>query len=150
MAKAKHLTRYLLGTRNYALYLIDHRLTAQHHGTKDGIFDLEIYADCDWAGCTKSRRSTTGRATFLTGTLIEFTSRTQGSIATSSGEAELYAIGSGAAEGLAILQFLKELKITCQSHFTIYTDSSAAKSMVTRIGPGRNTKHVQLRFFYMQ
>ena len=32
----------------------------------------------------------------------------------------------------------------------IYTDSTAGKSMAIRFGSGKKTKHVELRFLYMQ
>ena len=71
-------------------------------------------------------------------------------MATSSGEAELYGIGSGAAESIAILQFLRESELPVAKTITIYTDSTAGKSIATRMGVGKNTKHIQLRYLYVQ
>ena len=58
--------------------------------------DIKAYVDSDWAGCADSRRSTSGVALNILGVNISARSRTQATIALSSGEAELYAIGSGA------------------------------------------------------
>ena len=33
---------------------------------------------------------------------------------------------------------------------TVHTDSTAGKSMATRYGLGRKTKHIELRYLYMQ
>ena len=41
--------------------------------------------------------------------LVESHARTQSTVATSSGEAEAYAISTGSAEGLAIEAFINEL-----------------------------------------
>ena len=32
----------------------------------------------------------------------------------------------------------------------VYTDSTAGRSMASRFGAGKKTKHVELRYFYMQ
>ena len=32
----------------------------------------------------------------------------------------------------------------------IFTDSSAAKSIVSRIGPGRRSKHIDMKYLFMQ
>ena len=40
------------------------------------------------------------------------------------------------------------LSKTC--NVTVHTDSSAAKSMATRFGTTRRTRHIDLRFLYLQ
>ena len=66
--------------------------------SSDQGFELDTHVDSDWAGCSKTRRSTTGFVIFLLGTAIECGSRTQPVPAMSSAEAELYAIGTGVSE----------------------------------------------------
>eukprot|EP00971_Amphidinium_carterae_P258284 5126879-Amphidinium_carterae.1 len=51
---------------------------------------LRYIKDSDWASCSTSRKSTSGTITSCWGTLL---SRTQSTIALSSAEAELYAMG---------------------------------------------------------
>ena len=63
--------------------------------SKQTTFDIDTYVELDWAGCATSRRSTSGMALYFLGTLIDSQSRTQATVALSSGEAELYAIGLG-------------------------------------------------------
>ena len=67
-------------------------------------------------------------------------------MATSSGEAELYALGSGCSEGLALVNLLQELRLLKNVKPNIRTDSTAAKSITTRSGPGSQPKHIHLRF----
>ena len=112
--------------------------------------ELTIVVDSDWAGCRTTRRSTSGCVISLFGCPIHSFSRTQGTIATSSGEAELYAIGSGVSEGLGIMNLLQESKLRTKVAMTVMTDSTSAKAMATRIGVTKLTKHIQLRFLYMQ
>ena len=74
--------------------------------------------------------------------------RTQTTVALSSGEAELYAIGSGVSEALGLNNFLHELGVI--STITVCAGSSAARSITTRHGVTKQTKHIQLRYACMQ
>lgn len=95
-AKAKHLLKYLSGTKHFSQRLQPTlQLSPQHKA-----IDINIYVDSDWAGCPESRRSTSGVSLFVLGANILSHSRTQATVALSSGEAELYAIGSGTADAL--------------------------------------------------
>ena len=64
--------------------------------------DIETYVDSDWAGCVQTRKSTSGIAIYFLGALITTQSKTQQTVALSSGEAELYAIGLGTSESLFV------------------------------------------------
>jgi hypothetical protein len=59
LAALKRLLRYLRGTVDYELLL--HRSTSS---------ELVVYTDADWAGCSDTRRSTSGYAIFLGGNLV--------------------------------------------------------------------------------
>ena len=37
-----------------------------------------------------------------------------------------------------------------KARLNIYTDSSAAKSSVSRIGPGRRSKHIDMKYLFMR
>ena len=100
--KMKTLLRYLAGTKPMVLTL---RPKIIPH-SKQTTFDIDTYVDSDWAGCATSRRSTSGMALYFLGTLITSQSRTQATVALSSGEAELYAIGLGVSESLFIRSLL--------------------------------------------
>ena len=76
--------------------------------------------------------------------------KNSGYIALSSGEAELYAIGQGISETLYVRNLILDAELARKVKLHIYTDSTAGKSMATRFGSGKKTKHVELRFLYMQ
>ena len=97
-----------------------------------------------------TRRSTSGVATYLLGVNLQSHSRTQQTIALSSGEAELYAIDAGAADSLFIRSLFLEACLIPKVHLFIYTDSTAGKSMASRYGTSRKTRHVQLRYLFVQ
>ena len=53
---------------------------------------IDTYCDSDWATDIDSRRSTSGTVTSVLQVPLAFSSRTQSTVATSSAEAELYAM----------------------------------------------------------
>ena len=77
-------------------------------------------------------------------------SRTQGTIALSSGEAELFAIGQGTSAALFVKNLITKAKLAKSVNITVHTGSTAGKSMATRFGTSKKTKHVGLRFLYVQ
>ena len=77
-------------------------------------------------------------------------SRTHSSVALSSGEAELYAAGLGTAETLYVRSLLLEASLAAKCTINAHTDNSTCKLLASRFGTGKKTKHVQLRFLYLQ
>ena len=144
--KMKIILRYLAGTKPMVLTprpkIIPH--------SKQTTFDIDTYVDSNWAGCATSRRSTAGMALYFLGTLFTFQSRAQATVALSSGEAELYTIGLGVSESLFIRSLLLESRLSKNVNIRIHTDSTAGKSMATRFGTSKKTKHVQLRCLFIQ
>jgi hypothetical protein len=77
-------------------------------------------------------------------------SKTQGLLALSSGEAELYAIGYGVMETIVLGNFIREANLAPKVIITVNTDSVVGKSMATRCGASRRTRHIELRYFFTQ
>ena len=61
---------------------------------------LDVYSDSDWAGCKATRKATSGGMLVVDGCCLRSWSSTQATVATRSGEAELYAPVKAAAKGL--------------------------------------------------
>ena len=108
---------------------------------------LDVYADSDWAGDKKSRKSTSGGIVVWGGGMIKSWSKSQSVIATSSGEAELYALSKGVAEGLGIKSLLADLGF--QVELRVWTDSSAAKAITARTGMGK-MRHIETQYLWVQ
>ena len=70
-------------------------------------------------------------------------------VTASSAEAEVYAMGSGACEGLMVKSFLQELLDGELVSLELYSDSTAGLSSQSRLGLGK-LKHVHLRHMFMQ
>ena len=79
--------------------------------------------------------------------MIHYWSRTQAVIALSTCEAELLAISTGAIEGRHIQNVLAEL--SREVTIRIYSDSSSARAVVMRRGPGR-LRHMEIRHLWLQ
>jgi hypothetical protein len=76
LAAMKCILRYLQGTPDYNLLL--HRSSCS---------DLVVYTDADWAGCSDTRRSTSGYAVFLGDNLVSWSAKRQTVVSRSSVEA---------------------------------------------------------------
>ena len=87
------------------------------------------------------------------GSLLESFVGGQATQAQSSGEAEFYAIGSGAARALTVKHVLNEMEKATfkdvQTKVVIWTDSAAARGMSMRHGVGR-VRHLQTRWLWHQ
>ncbi len=112
--------------------------------------NIVVYVDSDWAGCRRTRRSTTGGVIKSGLHVLRTWSSTQPTIATSSGEAELIAMADGAARGLGLQTAMKELEVkTKLSIVQMFTDSSVAKSFVATRGLGK-MRHLEVKLLWLQ
>ena len=137
MQRAKRVCRYLMCTRDGTLKL---------EPWKD-VDTLQMMVDSDGVTDKVDRRSTSAGVARLGGCTIITYSRTQGSPAMSSAEAEGYALGSGACEGLFICAVAEELGVKLK--LALHSDSTATTSQHTKMGLCR-MKHVELRFLFVK
>ena len=96
---------------------------------------IHVFADSDFAGCKRTRRSTSGGAIMWNNCLIKSWSKTQATIALSTGEAELCSLAKASAEGLGIKSILQDWGINCS--VCVHTDATAAIGIASRQGLGR-------------
>ena len=108
---------------------------------------LDVYTDSDWAGCRKSRKSTSGGTVMLGTHCLKTWSKTQALVAKSSGEAELYGVVRGATESLGMSTLIKDFgsDIRIQMHL----DASAAKGIVERMGISK-LRHIDVNVLWLQ
>ena len=106
-----------------------------HFAFQDAAPTLSAYVDTDFAGCLKTRRSTSGGAIMRGGHLLQHWSQTQTTVALSSGEAELSGICKGASKGIGLRSLCTDLGLSFS--LTALTDATAAIGMCRRRGLGK-------------
>ncbi len=82
---------------------------------------IDVYTDTDWAGCPKTRKSTSGGCVMLGHHAVKHWSSTQTSIALSSGEAEFAGVIRGSGQGLGYQALLNDLGVTLP--LRVWTDT---------------------------
>ena len=129
-----------MGTKSYGVHGVKH--SAQN---SDG--EITCFVDSDWAGCRETRKSTSGGALFIGGTLVGAWSKTQSIVAQSSAEAEFYSIHRGLVESLFVQSLAAEMGMALP--IFVYSDSSAGRAMAQRRGVGK-VKHIQIKNLFAQ
>ena len=108
---------------------------------------IDVYTDTDWAGCPRTRKSTSGGCVFLGRHPVKHWSSTQTSIALSSAEAEFGGVIRGAGQGLGYQSMLNDLGIDVP--LRVWTDSSAAIGICQRQGLGK-VRHLDTQTLWIQ
>ena len=108
---------------------------------------LETFSDTDWAGCRRTRRSTTGGYTVYGSHVLKMWCKTQATVALSSAEAELYGLVRASAETLGLLSLFMDFGETLTGH--VLGDASAALAIVQRQGIGK-MRHLDTNFLWVQ
>ena len=116
---------------------------------QDDSQEVHVYADSDWGGRRGSRKSTSGGLLMLVKHCIKTWSSTQGAVALSSAEAEFYAMIEAVIRGKGILNIMLEMGFEITERIQLFTDSSAAKSFVSRRGIGK-MRHLEIRDLWLQ
>ncbi len=104
--------------------------------------------DSDWAAYPKIRRSASGIVLKIGIDALRTWRTTQATVALSSGKAEFVAKHQGVIEALAARSLLSEV-FGKDFKTVVDTDSSAARAMALRVGPG-GAKGIALRILLIQ
>ena len=108
---------------------------------------LVAETDSDWAGCQRTRRSTSGGVLYHGQHMLLHWSRTQSVIALSSCEAELNAALKASCELMGIHTLLEEWGRPLE--LVLRGDSSACKGVLHREGLGK-LKHLHIKQLWLQ
>ncbi|KAK3242630.1 hypothetical protein CYMTET_47694 [Cymbomonas tetramitiformis] len=145
----KQVVRYLKGTREYELVLRTASVPGGGGTGPSRPLPLSIYTDSDYAGCKVTRRSTSGIAVFLCGSLIIFSSMIQKSVSLSTTEAEIIAMSEGAREVKYVLNVLDSLVDICRP-VPMYCDNQGAIHLATNYVNNSRSKHIEVRNMYIR
>ena len=145
MLKLKRLARYFKDkTRS--------RLMFRYQAPVKGQVEVSVVSDSDYAGCKKTRKSTSGGVLKFGCHMIKSWSATQAVIALSSGEAEYYAMVKGASQVIGLKNMIIESGVSADRikiALKIKTDASAAIGMGSRRGAGK-VRHIETNQLWLQ
>ena len=136
-AALKKLGRYLMGRPRL--------VSTFRYG--ESCSELIIEGDSDHAGCLKTRKSTSGGVMRWGSHVLKWWSKTQPTIALSSGEAELAAMVRSTSEGMGMASIMKEFNIDVT--LKVKGDAVAAIGIVRRQGLGR-IRHLAVADLWIQ
>ena len=106
--------------------------------------------DADWAGNLKTRCSTSGGVLAIGPCFtVRHWSVTQATVSLSSAESEAKAITKGCIEALYVKHLL-EHQTARKFKIEVWTDSSSAKAIIQRLGPGRRAKHLEVQTMWVE
>ena len=95
----KRIARYLKGRPRLLL----------HYHWQDAELGIRTYSDSDYAGCLRTRRSTSGGCLMIGRHFIQSFSKQQKVVALSSAEAETYALVLASCETLGMQAYAKDM-----------------------------------------
>lgn len=132
---AKHILRYLAGTRTFGITF------------DSGSPTLDAYCDANYAGDIDTRRSTTAYVFTLNGGAITWTSRLQPTVAASTTEAEYIAAAAAVKEALWIRKLCTDLLLGF-SCIDIKADSQSAIRLLKNPVISLRSKHIDVVYHF--
>lgn len=134
---AKHVLRYLKGTKHYGIKYIKN------------MDKVAAYKDSDWAGNVDDRKSCTGNLVILANSPISWKSKKQRAVALST-EAEYAALSEISREIIYIKGLLTHIgfEVFVKDSINVYCDNQSAIELSKNAIFHKRSKHVDIRFHY--
>jgi len=139
LARLKRVLRYIKGTINLGLFI--HSQSSLH---------LYGFSDADWAGCTETRRSTTGFCTYIGSNLISWGAKKQSTVSRSSTEAEYRALASTSAELTWISFVFRDIGCALPFPTHLFCDNKSAIALTANPILHARTKHIEIDFHFVR
>jgi hypothetical protein len=92
-------------------YLVDKLRVRNLFKYQGPVNSIEIYTDTDYAGCNKTRKSTSGGVVMFGKHMLKTWCLAQGVVSLSSGEEEYYGLVKGASQGMGFKSMVKEASV---------------------------------------
>ena len=117
----------LNGMKHLAAYLMNYGRIIHNFPwyTDTGTYNMVAPAGFDFAGCSQTKRSTSGGGILFNGVLVPNWSKTQPTIAQSTCEAEYVSANFAGMKAVGLNNVLKEVDLCCEND-TVLCDASSA------------------------
>jgi len=136
-ASLKRLVRYLLHRPPVCVIFV----------RQPAVRWLDGRSDSDWAGCPRTRKSTSSSCLTLGSHLLCSSSTTQTVVATSSEDAKFYAAAKTASRLLGAAAMAEDLSVHLAPRLLV--DANAAKGIASRRGVGK-VRHLHVATLWLQ
>ena len=131
---------YLNGTRSLGITYV-----------RGSGLSLNVYADADYASKENDRRSVSGIAVTLGGTVVSHTSKTQCVVSLSISEEEYIAAGEGVKEALFVRAFLSFIvRETSGASIKVLEYNQGAKALIENPLSSARSKHIDVRYHFIR
>lgn len=134
----KRVLRFLKGSQSLSLVL----------GGTD--LSLNAYADADFAACPITRRSTGGYVTRLGGSTVNWNSKKQDTVATSTTEAEYRSAYEGGQDIIWLNNLINGMGIKQKEPPSFKLDNQEAIALSKNEKFKRRTKHVDVKYHWLR
>ena len=148
MKAARHVLRYLKGTKYYSIVYGDVQSSAYATALRSKV-QIIGYADADWGSDKDDRKSTTGYIFIINRGAVSWTSHKQTSNAVSTMEAEYMALSDASREAIARIQLYSDLTIYTPSPL-LFSDSQSALALTGDPTNYSRSKHIDIRYHFIR
>lgn len=100
-----------------------------------------MYADADWAGDHRERKSKSGHLIMFGGGFIQWSFRKQSCVALSSTKAELVALAEGCQELIWTKRLLEDVGVSSSDPVVVYEDNQSCIKLVKSSYGAQNETH---------
>ena len=139
---AKHILRYLKGTRTLGL-----TFSANPSSSSS---TLTGYADASWGEDLDTRKSQTGYVFMLGNASVSWNSKLQKTVALSSTEAEYVSLSAAVQEALFLRNMLFDLWPDIADTVTLHEDNQSTIRQALNLQSSNRTKHVDIRHHFLK
>jgi hypothetical protein len=137
--RAKKVLRYLKHTQEYSLVY-----------RKSDDFKLIGYADADWGGDKRDRKSTSGFICLVGTSVVSWSCKKQQCVALSSTEAEYVSAAMATQELLYLRTLLAELGHEQAEATTLFQDNQGAIILASDTVTTKRSKHIDIKFHFIR
>jgi hypothetical protein len=139
---AQRVMRYLL------LSPSAHVRYSRHTGSETPKYDIEVYSDADFAGESRTRKSTSGRLVFVFGNLVSWKAKSQSGVALSSCESEYVAMADAVKDVMYVKQLLSFFGFANPTA-VVYGDNASTVKIVRKEAAMTRTRHVDIKLKFL-